>query len=124
MPNDKQQIDAIMDELAELTEREVRKLALDVTNNLIASTPVESGLARNSWIPSIGAPVTSSPSEVGQAAAAQAAGKASLAGYRLPASIWVSNATPYIRLLNDGSSKQEPSGFVQRAIERALAQSS
>ena len=128
MPNDdRQQIDQIVGELTALAERGVRKLALDVTTNLAAATPVDTGWARANWIPSIGQPVTSpvgSPGDVGQAATAQTAGLASLLGYRLPASVWISNHVPYIELLNTGSSKQEPAAFVQRAIEKSLAQSS
>ena len=47
-----------------------------------------------------------------------------MAGYKFgQGKVFVTNNVPYGRELNDGHSRQEPAGFVQRSIVRALNQS-
>lgn len=122
------QIRAIIRGLERLGERVVTKVTLDVAANLIESTPVDTGWARANWVPSIGAPFGGGGSAVpGDVAGAQGAQQAATIGvattYRLPMGrVFVSNNVPYITQLNDGSSKKEPAGFVQRAIRKAVTQ--
>ena len=125
------QIKAIMRGLRKLGERVVTKVTLDVTANLVESTPVDTGWARANWVPSIGAPSGGGPTVAspgsGDVAGAQSMQQAALVGvaatYRLPMGrVFVSNNVPYIVQLNDGSSRKEPAGFVQRAIRKAVTQ--
>lgn len=106
---------------------QVRDLTLEITANLSEKTPVDIGWARANWIPAVGQPnaiVIDGNPERGDVAVAlgrQSAGLSQIAGYRLSAgSTFVSNNAPYIRRLNDGWSKQAPSGYVQTEIRRAV----
>lgn len=109
--------------LGAFTEKSVKALTLEVTANLIESTPVETGWARANWVPQIGSPYEStdgSRSEV--SASAQQSGIAAVAtGYKITRGpVWVSNNVPYIGALNNGHSRQAPAAFIQAAILRAL----
>ena len=50
------QVRAVIRSLERLSERVITKITLDVTANLIESTPVDTGWARANWVPQIGAP--------------------------------------------------------------------
>jgi len=122
------QIRAIVRAVEGFTERVIIRLALNITDQLIRYTPVDTGWARANWVPSIGAssdsPATSqpTPSLVASASSSQAAGQAGLLSYKLPrGSIFISNNVPYIGRLNDGSSAQAPAGFVQASIRRGIS---
>ena len=125
------QIRAVVRGLERVTERVITKITLDVTANLVEATPVDTGWARANWVPAIGAPVVRDLGNVPATSqnAASVAGKqqqaiaAVVTGYKLArGAVFVSNNVPYILRLNDGSSKQAPSGFVQRAIKKAVTQ--
>lgn len=118
----------VVDALTTFTEDLVRRLATNVTAELQRTTPVDTGWARANWIPQLGVPFTGNteeidptPADVAGAAAQQAAGLAAVVGYRLElGAVFISNNVPYILTLNDGSSRQAPSMFVERAIEVAV----
>lgn len=123
----------VMKALGKSLDTIVKKITLDVTANLIGTTPVDTGWARANWIPTIGAPVIEDLSgvdtkgdkisRVSEAASKQSAGNASVLKYTLKSGdTFVTNNVPYIRDLNDGSSQQAPSGFIQLAIQKALTQ--
>ncbi len=125
------QIRAIVKGLERLTERIVTKITLDITANLIETTPVDTGWARANWVPAIGMPLEANldgiiPTSQDAASAAseqQAAIAGIVTGYKLSmGAVFVSNNVPYIVRLNEGSSAQAPSAFVQRAIEKAVTQ--
>lgn len=110
-------------ELKSFTERKIKEITLAVTANLVEDTPLDTGWARNNWVPRIGVPpegVAGSRDAV--SGAAQGAGLASVAAtYALDkGSVFISNNVPYISALNDGHSKQAPSGYVQRSIEKGV----
>lgn len=123
------QIRTIVRALERVTEEAVKKITLDVTANLIDTTPVDTGWARANWIPSIGVPldrdledIPATPANAAGAAALQGAGTALVsASYTLDqGAVFVSNNVPYIVFLNFGSSRQAPAGFVQRAVAKAI----
>ena len=126
----RKQVTAIVRSLDRYAGRLIIKITLDVTGNLVETTPVDTGWARANWVPSVSnrsrRPAQSftgrTPSASVQAAAAkQAAGQVQVAGYKLERGrVFVSNNVKYINRLNDGSSRQAPSGFVQRAIRKAV----
>ena len=122
---ERREIRAIVRGLDRFTERAIVKITLDVTANLIETTPVDVGWARANWVPSIGAPVVKDLSgadrNVQSAAAESSSGQAAVLGYRLGRGrVFVSNNVDYILPLNDGHSSQRPAGFVQRAIRKAV----
>lgn len=125
------QVTQVINQLDSFTERLITKITLDVTANLVEATPVDTGWARANWVAQIGRPFVEDLSAVtpdGQAAASagqrQAASLGNVASsYRLQrGAVFVSNNVPYIMFLNEGSSQQAPSGFVQRAIAKAVTQ--
>lgn len=101
--------------------RIARDLATEFTNEVRRQTPVDTGLARDSWTPAIGEPTVIRYSTPAEARAAQIAGIASLRAFVLPVNVLtVTNPQPYIRGLNEGRSKKAPSMFIQRARRRAI----
>ena len=121
------QILAIGRGITQLTERSVRKITLDVHANLVEHTPVDTGWARANWVPRTGVPLQAPVGQPGSggvaaAAAASSTGIAKVLSYALTqGKVFVTNNVPYIERLNNGYSRQEPAGFVQRAIRRAVA---
>lgn len=117
------QIRIIVQRLKEVTTRTIKKIVLDATANLIEKTPVDTGWARANWIPQIASTFKGTAGLAGQPdPGAQQFGIASVAArYRLEDGfVTVTNNVPYIQVLNAGSSKQAPVGFVQAAILRAV----
>ena len=121
----RREVRAVTVALREVTSEAVKKIVLDVTSNLIETTPVDTGWARNNWVPSIKEPIeravgTREEPVSGQ----QQVGIAEVATtYKLEdGPVYISNNVPYIGNLNDGSSKQAPTDFVFIAILRALRQ--
>jgi len=125
------QVVVVSDAIQQVTESVVKALTLDILANLRrdpgeGGTPVDTGWARANWLPSLASPVNSpagepTPSGVLTAGAAQQAGVGAVLGYKLPSGpVYVTNNVSYITRLNDGSSKQAPAGFVQKAIQEAI----
>ena len=120
------QVRRIVSSIDRLIERVVTKIGLDVTANLIETTPVDTGWARANWVPSVGRPERNDPgvrdrSRVPGAQAKQAVGQAELLRYKLGrGKAFVTNGVPYIQRLNEGSSQQQPRAFVQRAVRKAV----
>lgn len=122
------QVDEVMKALNGWISKLVTRINLDTVAILKQVTPVDTGWARANWVPSIGTEVTStagtrSAAEQGQLnLSPQSLGEASLTGYDLVmGTVFISNNVDYIEKLNDGSSRQAPRAFVQRAISDAIA---
>lgn len=95
------------------------EIAINVTAELVERTPVDTGFARASWIPTIGSPASAADGS----GAAQAAGLAAIIAFNLTqGSLFSSNFARYIKRLNAGSSTQAPAGFVEAAIDRTIAE--
>lgn len=107
----------IGDNLRAAVAQAVRMLALEIDAELRRATPVDTGHARRNWVPSVGQPNTQEAKDD----TARAQGIADVMAYELAnGALWVANVVPYIRALNYGHSKQQPAGFVERAIATAL----
>lgn len=99
-----------------------------ILHDLAYRTPVDESTARSNWQISIGAPIADNAEipayylgELGStgnasAQAAIAAGEAVLARKEPGQPLYLSNVLDYIVPLNEGHSKQEPAGMVDRAI--------
>lgn len=86
-------------------------------------TPVDTGWASSNWLPSIDIPFiapTGSKKAVSTADSDDGLASLRLFRYRPDAVIYITNNVPYITELNQGYSKQQPRGFVQRAITQAM----
>ncbi|MCP5041081.1 MAG: HK97 gp10 family phage protein [bacterium] len=91
---------------------------LVIRTHTTPGTPVDTGRARGNWQLSVNAPLTgtldvldkSGSSPIALAATAVNA----VQGFE---DIWLTNNLPYILALEEGHSKQAPSGFVVQAID-------
>lgn len=117
---------AIGDRLRKHIETIFKALCLEIDRELRKATPVDTGHARANWVPSVGSPhfgevaTTRVAGTVGSSA--HAAGVASVLSFKLgDGALWVSNAVPYIEVLNYGHSNQAPPLFIEAAIDRAIA---
>ena len=119
-----ERIEQVIGALEDFTEDLIKKIALDVTANLIETTPIDTGWARSNWVPQIGAPFldpVGSPAAIDPSQQEQ--GQAAILGYEIEVgAVFITNNVPYIVRLNEGSSAQAPSGFVQLAIEKAVTE--
>jgi len=115
--------DKLQLKLESLIERACKALILEINRELRrkgTGTPVDTGHARASWIPAVGAPNLVEP--VGTSSALAQAGAAQVMAYKLAqGTLYLSNVAPYIRRLNHGWSDQAPVMFVELAIARAMA---
>lgn len=126
-----------LDEFADLMDKRAAQLpkivsdaaastALVIVSDLAYNTPVDTSKALSSWFVTIGEPASAigQAHYVGQAGSTQdesAQTTIKLAqtvlGTKQPGqTIFITNNQPYIQRLNAGYSKQQPAGFVERAI--------
>jgi hypothetical protein len=122
----------IGDDLRGFVTRDIRKFQLRLWQGLSFATPVDTGFARSRWTPASGSPIddalggTIDDQAKRQAATKQRATNAQraaaiAAGYTLDnGEIFITNQTPYILQLNEGSSAQAPSRFIEQVIEKTL----
>lgn len=108
----------VIDDLRDFTARKSVGLALELHAELTESTPIDTGWARSNWQMVVGAPasgVVGSPENPGS--------PPMVTSYKLgQGPINITNNVPYIQRLNDGWSQQAPAGYVEAAIDRAIAQ--
>lgn len=111
-----------------LAQRTVRKsnegmkeVALATINALITDTPKKTNQAAANWQAAIGVLPSFKPGYT-DIPGARAAARAVIDSRKTGDHIYISNATPYIGLLNQGSSQQAPAMFVEMALARARRQ--
>lgn len=106
----------------------VRQVALAADRTLVLNTPVDSGRARANWQASLGSPATgtidTAPGKRKSVAVATAQAEAVIADYKggngEGSAIFLTNNLPYIVPLNNGHSKQQAAGFVERAVDSVM----
>lgn len=108
----------VVNQLNNVTKTDSIKLVLKIHSNLVETTPVDTGAAKNAWVPSIAIPYQKTPKDITGADAAL--GVVNMLKWDLKTPAYVSNNMQYIGRLNEGSSTQAPSGFIEKAIQGAL----
>lgn len=113
-------------EITEIPSKIAVETALAIVGDLAFKTPVDTSQAISSWEVTLNAPSANKhaphfPGKSGSSYKASAAETIALAKTVLKnkkpgETIFITNNQPYIRKLNDGSSSQQPAGFVERAI--------
>lgn len=96
----------------------VNYVCLNMANQIILLTPVDTGAAKNNWQSNIGSPnrsANSLPDKSGSGAKSQAEDKARQAYGGI---FYFVNSLPYIKKLENGYSKQSPAGMVMVTIAR------
>lgn len=112
------QADAVRAALEQQVANACKALILEIDANLRQATPVDTGHARASWVPSIGNPSAAEPQAA--SSAEHDTGVGMVLRYRLEdGELWISNNAPYIAQLNLGSSTKAPAGFFEVAIDQA-----
>lgn len=130
MPNDLFGLASKLEEKADLIEQAASDAAvataLAIVGDLAYKTPVDTSQALSNWQVTLGSPAESKinayyPGQRGSSQRASAAqvlnlAKAVLSQKKPGQPIYITNNLPYIRKLNEGSSLQQPAGFVERAV--------
>jgi hypothetical protein len=117
------QVTAIRARLRAEINQAKKALVLAVDANLRAApseggTPVDTGHARANNVPGVGTPTGVEAMDD----AAHAAGVIAVMSSELEDDLYEANAVPYFARLNLGSSTQAPAGFVEAAVDRAVAE--
>lgn len=112
--------------LGKFSSKELRLLAQETTNELVETTPRNTGWAANSWVPQVGIPYTELPGNPDNPFAGATVRATNLAritsNYELgDGNIFVSSSIPYMNRLNEGHSRKAPAGFIQMAVINATA---
>jgi len=97
----------------------VRKAAKAVLERVVRYTPVKTGAARSNWLVRLDRSPTHTVLPIDKTGdGAIAKGNAKIDNYRFTEhrGIFIKNNLPYIEDLNNGSSKQAPAGFVEKAM--------
>lgn len=128
MPNSEHTFDDLADWMEKTGKRlEIRasemvgEMALAAGAEVAIQTPVDTGRARANWF----AGTTDEPGKITDDVDKTAHLSiqritAAATGVKPGESIFVFNNLPYINRLNEGSSDQAPSGFVEKAVDRAM----
>jgi hypothetical protein len=100
----------------------VIKMASMILQSVVTSTPVDTGHARANWQVGIGEEHTDELAQEDKSGQATiSAGTSILQTHKPGDTIHISNNVPYIDKLNRGWSAQAPAGFIEKAINTALA---
>lgn len=104
------------------TQVAVRKVVIELFSKTVLKTPVDTGLARNSWFTGNGSIPAAGQGEA-KRSGADSIGRitAEVAGLKIEGqTIYLINNLPYIQKLEYGSSQQAPSGMVRLSIQEII----
>lgn len=106
-----------------------KESAMAVVKELVIETPVDVGTAKSNWVVSVGSkwggrvdahvPGRRGSTSGSNAAITLAKAQLALKNYKSSQYIYISNNSPYIGLLNAGSSTQSPGKFIETAMAKA-----
>ena len=101
----------------------VIKITLDLDRSVVLGTPVDTGRARGNWFPSVGSPSSEVNQNASDKSGAATLGKIEevVGKVQIGNIVWLSNNLPYIVPLENGHSKQAPSGMVDINMSRVQA---
>lgn len=131
----KRRLEIRANELKGSVSQIVREVALKVDEQVVKATPVDTGVARSNWVAALNTPARgvrgayAPGSKLGlgeganaQAAMDQAKGVTSQFKAGENQTIWISNNTPYISILNSSGtpSQQASPNFVETAAMEGL----
>jgi len=119
MPSFEQQLRRIEEDILRRQSQVVRKITMDVFNNVIQMSPVDTGRFRGNWQVATGSAPTGTvdledPS--GNTVTAQVAGE--VQGMEPGDVVYLVNNLPYAQPLEDGWSQQAPGGMVALTVQR------
>lgn len=109
-------------EIMKAVNEKVIDAALQISQTVILSTPVDTGRARANWQANIGEATTSTIDELDDSGLGRIGKNTQIIlqkGDDPTQEVHITNNLSYIGKLNEGSSKQAEAGFVERAVESA-----
>lgn len=110
------QADDIGANLLALVGGAAKALTLEVTAELTAASPVDTGHVRRNFVPSVAQPFDGEDD-----GAAQQQGQAAVLSYKIgDGDLYVTNNVDYLQYLVLGSSSQQPAGWDLAAIDQAV----
>lgn len=95
-----------------------RKVAFELDYAVVLGTPVDTGRARGNWYPSLNTPSGEMSWDSFGEGASLARVTSTVASAKLGTVVWLTNNLPYILPLENGHSKQAPSGMVDFNLQR------
>jgi len=106
---------ALLAKAGNKAELVVRKTALELQSGMVEKSPVDTGRFRSNWQCGIGA----LNADTGAAAGADPIGRTAttLQGWKPGQTIYLTNALPYAKRLENGWSQQAPSGMVRLTVQ-------
>jgi len=99
---------------------EMKAVVTELYNEVVPGTPVRTGFCRANWNVSVGEP-DYTVDGVRDPNASYPTPSAQIPDNPELQPMFVSNGVPYVGLLEDGSSTQAPSGWVQVAVNKVAA---
>lgn len=95
----------------------VKKVAMDIAAQLVNRSPVDTGRFRANWRVGMGAPNMATSTSTDKAGSSTVmAMTGAIDSYTTGQTIWLTNSLPYAQRLENGWSKQAPSGMVRLTI--------
>ena len=113
---------SIIGELTEEVRSRRNRLALRIDARVVQETPKDTTEAASAWLVSDARP-NNSESRLRNTGAAIAQGVSAIKGAKVFTELYIQNTKPYIEKLNEGSSLQAPSKYIDRIIEQEVARS-
>ena len=119
MPSFEHQLRRIEEDILRRQSQVVRKIAMDVFNNVIQMSPVDTGRFRGNWQVATGEAPTGTVEMTDPSGATVMAQVAGEVGQMEPGDVvYLVNNLPYARPLEDGHSQQAPGGMVALTVQR------
>lgn len=118
-------LNKLADNADQLADEAKARVALAIVKQLVADTPVDTSQALSNWRVGTGSTPPAIPpyyagaqgsTRAASLAAAISAAEAAIAANKSADVLVIFNAVPYIRRLNEGSSRQAPAGFIEKAV--------
>jgi hypothetical protein len=111
-------LNALCARAGDKAELVVRKTALELQSGMIEMSPVDTGRFKGNWQVGIGG-VNPAANDEPDKSGASVLGRTqvALATWKPGQSIWLTNSLAYAQRLEDGSSRQAPSGMVKLTVQ-------
>lgn len=100
-----------------------KKIAIDLDSRVVYATPVDTGIARGGWFPSLNSPSNEVNTDRFDTSGNDVVGRliAVISGAKLGDVAWLSNSVEYINSLERGTSRQAPFGMVSSNVAAVVS---
>lgn len=117
-------LNALADDADDIADEAKARYAIEIVRALLPATPVDTSRALSNWRVGTGVSAAIPPHVAGEMGSTERAStsialaeaEAAIRANRAADTLVIFNAVPYIRKLNEGSSRQAPAGFIEKAV--------